>query len=120
MLEIPVFDGVVCFLWTVAGVTDVQLRSQFDASCSNLLQNFRSLSAIAGLALAVIFSWKLLRPPSGHRRRQPKRQTSSAGNSDISTSSNSQLITSAVFSPSDDAGAQKVSCGLGKIHLLYL
>ncbi|KAE8645745.1 hypothetical protein Csa_020431 [Cucumis sativus] len=70
-------------------------------------RNFRSLSAIAGLALAVIFSWKLLRPPSGHRRRQPKRQTSSAGNSDISTSSNSQLITSAVFSPSDDAGAQK-------------
>ncbi|KAL0560038.1 hypothetical protein IC582_000429 [Cucumis melo] len=70
-------------------------------------RNFRSLSAVAGLALAVIFSWKLLRPPSGHRRRQPKRQSSSAGNSDIGTSSNSQLITSAIVSPSDDAGAQK-------------
>ncbi|XP_008455417.1 peroxisome biogenesis protein 22-like isoform X2 [Cucumis melo] len=75
-------------------------------------RNFRSLSAVAGLALAVIFSWKLLRPPSGHRRRQPKRQSSSAGNSDIGTSSNSQLITSAIVSPSDDAGAQKVTCRL--------
>lgn len=71
-------------------------------------RNFRSLSAVAGLALAVIFSWKLFRPPSGHHTRQRKRQTSAAGNSDNGTSSNSQLITSATCSPSDDAGVQNV------------
>lgn len=73
-----------------------------------MLQNLRSLSAIAGFALAVIFSWKLLKPPSGHHRRQRKRQTSAAGNSDIDTSSNSQLVTSGTCSPSEDLGAQNV------------
>lgn len=90
------------------------------------MQNFRSLSAVAGLALAVIFSWKLFRPPSGHHTRQRKRQTSAAGNSDNGTSSNSQLITSATCSPSDDAGVQNVDnefCGAVKVsgdfsHLL--
>ncbi|XP_022136020.1 peroxisome biogenesis protein 22-like isoform X2 [Momordica charantia] len=67
-------------------------------------RNLRSLSAIAGFALAVIFSWKLLKPPSGHHRRQPKRQTSATSNSDSTTSS--QLITSRTCSPSDDSGAQ--------------
>ncbi|XP_038886877.1 peroxisome biogenesis protein 22-like isoform X2 [Benincasa hispida] len=71
-------------------------------------QNFRSLSAIAGFALAVIFSWKLLKPPSEHHRRQRKRQTPAAGNSDIGTSSDSQLITSGTSSPPEDSGAQNV------------
>lgn len=72
-----------------------------------MLQNLRSLSAIAGFAIAVIFSWKLLKPPSGHHRRQGKRQISATSNSD-STSSSSQLITSGICSPSDDSGAQNI------------
>lgn len=78
-----------------------------NASCSTSLQNLGTLSAIAGFALAVIFSWKLIKPPSGHRRRRRKRQTSAAGNSDIGTSSNSQLITSGT-SLSEDSDAQNV------------
>lgn len=55
------------------------------------------MGAVAGLALAIVFTWRLLRTPRGQQRRQPKRSSASssgasghatvnAGNSEVSTS----------------------------------
>ncbi|CAA0839093.1 Peroxisome biogenesis protein 22 [Striga hermonthica] len=50
---------------------------------STLLRSLdsRSFGAIAGLAFAVIFTWKFLRPSRGTPRRLPKRQAPSTSNS---------------------------------------
>lgn len=55
------------------------------------------MGAVAGLALAIVFTWRLLRTPRGPQRRQPKRlsasssgtsshATANAGNSEVGTS----------------------------------
>ncbi|KAF7823118.1 peroxisome biogenesis protein 22 [Senna tora] len=68
----------------------------------------RSIGAVAGLAVAVFFTWRLLRSPSGSQRRQRKRQAATPGTSGVNTQSNASLISSGVCSPSDDNRAQDV------------
>lgn len=74
------------------------------------MQDTRSAGALAGLAIAIVFTWRLLRSPSGPQRRQPKRQapppTSSSSGIHIQPSVN--LIPPAVCSPSEDSKAQNV------------
>ncbi|XP_038996003.1 peroxisome biogenesis protein 22-like [Hibiscus syriacus] len=48
----------------------------------------RSVGAIAGLAVAIIFTCRLMRSPSPPPRRQPKRQAPTTSNTAISTQSN--------------------------------
>ncbi|XP_042988829.1 DNAJ protein JJJ1 homolog [Carya illinoinensis] len=54
------------------------------------LQNLdsRSVGAIAGLAVAIVFTWRLLRSPSQPQRRQPKRQAGTPSSSGANTNSN--------------------------------
>ncbi|KAG6589179.1 Peroxisome biogenesis protein 22 [Cucurbita argyrosperma subsp. argyrosperma] len=106
MAEFSSKEALVRLIKRFGSNLSVKLSSLFSILFQS--RNLRSLSAIAGFALAVIFSWKMLKPPSEHHRRQRKRQTSAAGNSDIGTDSNSQLTTSATCSPSEDSGAQTV------------
>ncbi|KAF7805819.1 peroxisome biogenesis protein 22 [Senna tora] len=68
----------------------------------------RSIGAVAGLAVAIIFTWRMLRSPSGSQPRQRKRQAATPSNSGVSTQSNASLIPSGVCSPSDDLRAQNV------------
>ncbi|KAH7576775.1 hypothetical protein JRO89_XS01G0145900 [Xanthoceras sorbifolium] len=71
-------------------------------------QDSRSVGAIAGLALAIVFTWRLVRSPGGPQRRQPKRQAPTTSTSVPSTESNATLIPSGVSSPPEDLRAQNV------------
>lgn len=73
-------------------------------------QDSRSVGAIAGFAVAIIFTWRLLRSSNGHQRRQPKRQmpAPSSSTSSVGLNSNAQLVTSGVCSSSEDVRAHNV------------
>ncbi|KAM7492329.1 hypothetical protein LguiA_035250 [Lonicera macranthoides] len=94
----------------------VQLIKKFGAfltvKISNLFQTLdtRSVGALAGLAIAIVFTWRLLRSPGGPQRRQPKRQAPppTSSSSSINTQSGVNLIPPAVCSPSEDSKAQNV------------
>ncbi|XP_062106165.1 peroxisome biogenesis protein 22 [Humulus lupulus] len=83
----------------------VKMSNIFSISFHNL--NARSVGAIAGLAVAIVFTWRLLRSPSAPQRRQPKRQAPAASSSSITSHINAPFSPSGV-SPSEDARAQNV------------
>ncbi|XP_022742908.1 peroxisome biogenesis protein 22 isoform X1 [Durio zibethinus] len=68
----------------------------------------RSVGAVAGLAVAIIFTFRLMRSPAAPPRRQPKRQAPTTSTSAISTQSNATLMPSGVSSSSVDLRAQNV------------
>lgn len=73
-------------------------------------QDSRSVGAIAGFAVAIIFTWRLLRSSNGHQRQQPKRQmpAPSSSTSNVGLNSNEQSIPSGVCSSSEDLRAHNV------------
>jgi hypothetical protein len=80
---------------------------------SNLSETLdsRSVGAIAGLAVAVIFTWRLLRTPSVPQRRQPKRQVpppSTSTSSINNTQSPVNSIPPGVYPTSEDSKALNV------------
>ncbi|KAG4115945.1 hypothetical protein ERO13_D12G138400v2 [Gossypium hirsutum] len=66
----------------------------------------RSVGAIAGLAVAIIFTYRFTRSPAPPTRRQPKRQAPITSSTAISTQSNITLMPSGVYSSSEDLRAQ--------------
>ncbi|CAN0896975.1 Peroxisome biogenesis protein 22 [Linum grandiflorum] len=94
----------------------LQLIKRFGAYLSFKMSNYipislrnldsRSVGAIAGLALAMVFTWRLLRSPSAPPRRQPKRQTPTR--TSTSSAGATQSIPSGDRSSSDDSRAQNV------------
>lgn len=77
---------------------------------SNLSQRLdsRSVGAIAGLAFAIVFTWRTLRTPSGPQRRRPKRQSVTPGSSGVSSHFSENIPTSEVSPPSEDSSTQNV------------
>ncbi|GJX16833.1 peroxisome biogenesis protein 22 [Tanacetum coccineum] len=71
-------------------------------------KDIRSVWAVAGLAVAVIFTWRLLRTPAVPRRRQPKRQAPGASSSGANSHPDASLFPSSVSSSSEDSRAQTV------------
>ncbi|CAL5342100.1 unnamed protein product [Camellia sinensis] len=68
----------------------------------------QSIGALAGLAIAILFTWRLLRSTSTAQRRQPKRQaTTPSSPSVVSIHSNANLTFSGDLS-SEDSRAQNV------------
>ncbi|KAJ6289855.1 hypothetical protein OIU78_025722 [Salix suchowensis] len=67
----------------------LQLVKRFSAYLTVKMSNLfsfstldsRSVGAVAGLAVAVVFTWRLLRSNSGPQRRQPKRQAPTTSSS---------------------------------------
>ncbi|GMP54199.1 hypothetical protein CsSME_00019436 [Camellia sinensis var. sinensis] len=84
----------------------LKMSNLFSISLNNL--DSRSVGAVAGLAIAILFTWRLLRSPSGPQRRQPKRQAPTSSSSGVSNHSNTNLTSSGVCSPSEDSRAQNV------------
>jgi hypothetical protein len=78
----------------------------FSISLHNL--DSRSIGAVAGLALAVVFTWRLLRAPTAPQRRQPKRQAPTTSSSVVNPQSNATVMPSGVSSSSEDLTAQNV------------
>ncbi|XVE49765.1 hypothetical protein DITRI_Ditri01bG0107700 [Diplodiscus trichospermus] len=68
----------------------------------------RSVGAIAGLAVAIIFTYRLMRPPAAPPRRQPKLQAPITSSSAISTLSNPTLMPSGFCPSSEDLRAKNV------------
>ncbi|KAK6134891.1 hypothetical protein DH2020_031375 [Rehmannia glutinosa] len=71
------------------------------------LTDSRSFGAIAGLALAIVFTWRFLRTPRGPQRRQSKRQTPSGSSSGVSRASVND-VSSEVSNPPEDSRTQNV------------
>uniref|UniRef100_A0A2P2MQC7 Uncharacterized protein n=2 Tax=Rhizophora mucronata TaxID=61149 RepID=A0A2P2MQC7_RHIMU len=68
----------------------------------------RSVGAIAGFAVAIVFTWRLLRSPGGPQRRQPKCQGPTTSSSVATTQSNAPAMLSGICSSSEDLRAQNV------------
>nr|GLL22989.1 peroxisome biogenesis protein 22-like [Ipomoea trifida] len=66
----------------------------------------RSIGALAGLAFAVVFTWRVLRSPS--QRRRPKRQTGAPSSSSASSNTNANVTTSASDPSPENSRAQNV------------
>ena len=72
-------------------------------------QDSRSVGAVAGLAVAIVFTWRLLRSNNGPHRRQPKPQAPATSSSVVTTQPNAVSIPSmGVCSSSEDLGVQDV------------
>ncbi|XP_047334727.1 peroxisome biogenesis protein 22-like [Impatiens glandulifera] len=78
----------------------VKLFAIFSISLQNL--DSHSIGAIAGLVVAILFTWKLLRSSRASHRSQPKRQSNMPSSSGVNTHSNSSL-TLAEFSQNSQA-----------------
>lgn len=95
----------------------VQLIKRFGAYLTVKISNFlpisfrnldsRSVGAVAGLALAILFTWRLLRAPRP-QRRQPKRQAPPPSTSGASTQSIASSATPGAPLASEDSRAQNV------------
>ncbi|KAG6423472.1 hypothetical protein SASPL_113868 [Salvia splendens] len=70
--------------------------------------NSRSVGAIAGLTLALVFTWRLLRVPSEPQRRQSKRQAPPASSSGVSTAETVNASSLGAINPTDDSRTQNV------------
>ncbi|PHU12021.1 Peroxisome biogenesis protein 22 [Capsicum chinense] len=92
----------------------LQLVKRFGAflnvKISNLLHKLdsRSVGAIAGLAVAIVFTWRVWRSPSAPQRRIPRRQGATPSSSGVSNHSSANAATSGVISTSEDSNAQNV------------
>ncbi|GAB4825132.1 peroxisome assembly protein 22 [Ancistrocladus abbreviatus] len=84
----------------------VKMSNLYSVVFQNL--DSRSLVAIAGLAVAVVFTWKLLRSPDTAQRRQPKRLGTRPSSSDSNSQTNTTSASSEVPSSLDDSRARNV------------
>ncbi|KAL9453605.1 hypothetical protein AB3S75_009253 [Citrus x aurantiifolia] len=82
----------------------VKMSNLFSISFHNL--DSRSVGAIAGLALAIVFTWRMFRSPGAPQRRQPKRQAPSTSNSVGSTQANATSTPFGASSSSEDLRTQ--------------
>ncbi|KAJ7948182.1 Peroxisome biogenesis protein 22 [Quillaja saponaria] len=90
----------------LGGYLSVKMSNFFSISLQNL--DSRSVGAVAGLAVAILFTWRLLRSPNGSQRRQRKRQGTAPSSSGVDTHSNTTLVPSGVCATSEDSRAQNV------------
>ncbi|XP_057457968.1 peroxisome biogenesis protein 22 [Lotus japonicus] len=72
--------------------------------------DIRSIGAVAGLAVAIVFTWRLLRSPGEPQQRQQKRQGASSSNSNPGARAGSiaSVVPSEASLPSHDSRAQNV------------
>ncbi|XP_061948436.1 peroxisome biogenesis protein 22-like isoform X1 [Populus nigra] len=95
----------------------LQLVKRFSAYLTVKMSNLfsintpdsRSVGAVAGLAVAIVFTWRWLRSNSGPQRRQPERQAPTTSSSAVTTQPNAVSIPSeGVCSSSEDLRVQNV------------
>ncbi|GMH12052.1 hypothetical protein Nepgr_013893 [Nepenthes gracilis] len=84
----------------------VKMSNLFSVVFYNL--DSRTAVAIAGLAVAVIFTWRLLQSPNAVQGRQPKRRGTQASSSSVNSLADTTLTSPGVSSSSEDSRAQNV------------
>ncbi|XP_011036998.1 PREDICTED: peroxisome biogenesis protein 22-like isoform X2 [Populus euphratica] len=94
----------------------LQLVKRFSAYLTVKMSNLfsfntpdsRSVGAVAGLAVAIVFTWRWLRSNSGPQRRQPKQQPPTTSSSVVTTQPNAVSIPyGGVSSSSEDLTVEK-------------
>ncbi|KAK7404923.1 hypothetical protein VNO78_05979 [Psophocarpus tetragonolobus] len=85
----------------------LQLLKRLSHTISNIYDT-HSIGAVAGLAIAIFFTWRLLRPSGGPQRMQQKRQAATSSGHEVSTHSDASILASGVCSSSADSRAQNV------------
>ncbi|KAG9454212.1 hypothetical protein H6P81_007116 [Aristolochia fimbriata] len=98
-------EELVQLLKRIGAYLTVKMSNIFTVSSNQ--QNYRSIWAVAGLAMAVVFIWKLLKTPTERQRRPPKRQ-GPVGSSSASSQPNAANLFPGVGSSSEDTKAQNV------------
>ncbi|XP_043706048.1 peroxisome biogenesis protein 22 isoform X3 [Telopea speciosissima] len=96
-------DDLVQLLKRLGAYLTVQMSNLFSISPDNL--STRSVGALAGLVIAIVFTWRLLRTPPTHQRRRPKRQAQTPSSSGVSTA---VTVASGLSSSLEDSRAQNV------------
>ena len=96
----------------------VQLIKRFGAYLTHKLSSLlpislktldsRLVGALAGFAVAILFTWRLWRSPNGTQRRRPKRRAPTPSSSGASTHSEANLTSSGVSTSAEDSSAQNV------------
>ncbi|KAL8167572.1 hypothetical protein V2J09_009071 [Rumex salicifolius] len=99
-------DELLQLIKRVGAYLTVKMSNLFSTVFHKL--DTRSAGAIAGLAIAIVFSWRLLRSPNNAQRRIPKRPGARASSSGIDSQPNRTLMPAGISSPSEDSGAQNV------------
>ncbi|KAF5188590.1 peroxisome biogenesis protein 22-like, partial [Thalictrum thalictroides] len=86
----------------------LKISNLFSISFDNL--NSRSVGTVAGLAIAMVLTWRLLRTPTANnQRRRPKRTVANTASSSSSTGANASAVaTSSTSSAVEDSRVQNV------------
>ncbi|XP_068639212.1 peroxisome biogenesis protein 22 [Aristolochia californica] len=98
-------EELVQLLKKIGAYLAVKMSNIFTISSNQ--QDHRSIWAVAGLAMAIIFTWKLLKTPTERQRRPPKRQ-GSVGSSSASSQSNAATLSAGVDTSLEDSKAHNV------------
>ncbi|XP_042492596.1 peroxisome biogenesis protein 22-like [Macadamia integrifolia] len=99
-------DDLVQLLKRLGAYLTVQMSNLLSISPDNL--STRSVGALAGLVIALVFTWRLLRTPPTHQRRRPKRQAQAPSSSGVNTHTDAVTVTSGLSSSLEDSRAQNV------------
>ncbi|CAN8270384.1 unnamed protein product [Cochlearia groenlandica] len=103
-------EEIVRLIKRLSAYVAFKMSSLFSSTSIRNLDS-RSIGAIAGLAIAVIFTWRAIRTPTERQRRQPKRRTNPSGETSASAS-HSNLASIPTHgdssSPREDNAAQDV------------
>ncbi|KAG7578203.1 hypothetical protein ISN45_Aa03g024110 [Arabidopsis thaliana x Arabidopsis arenosa] len=102
-------EEIVRLIKRLSAYVAFKMSSLFSTSSIRNLDS-RSIGAIAGLAIAVIFTWRAIRTPGEQRqRRQPKRRINNAETSSAAAAqSNVSSVLPEVSSPREDNAVQDV------------
>lgn len=72
-------------------------------------KNAGSIGALAGFALAIVFTWKYLKSPGQHRRLEKRRNSPTENSDDNSQSTGDTVLSSTVCQPSSSLNETAVS-----------
>ncbi|KAG7582879.1 hypothetical protein ISN44_As08g024330 [Arabidopsis suecica] len=102
-------EEIVRLIKRLSAYVAFKMSSLFSTTSIRNLDS-RSIGAIAGLAIAVIFTWRAIRTPGEQRqRRQPKRRINNAETSSAAAAqSNVSSVLPEVSSPREDNAVQDV------------
>ncbi|KAL1197500.1 Peroxisome biogenesis protein 22 [Cardamine amara subsp. amara] len=100
-------EEIVRLIKRLSAYVAFKMSSLFSTTSIRNLDS-RSIGAIAGLAIAVIFTWRAIRTPGERQRRQPKRRNPFAETSSAASQSNLALITPDVSLPREDNAVEDV------------
>ncbi|XP_057248064.1 peroxisome biogenesis protein 22 isoform X2 [Beta vulgaris subsp. vulgaris] len=96
-------DELLQLFKRISAYVSVKMSNLF--TIASLKLDAFSVGALAGLAIAVVFTWKIF--PSSPQRRQPKRQPSRASSSGVNMQT-ATVESSGASASSDDSRAQHV------------